>query len=177
MLWTFLQSFSFIPHTASEEIEYFFANLSFRLPWQPIKFSSLDKIHMLHRRLLKENFCKTFVQISTSEIAIHANFNFSHYKSVGTISCHSNQSSCPIGTKTQLFVPPAYRCCMWNMKRIGFTAQRRCRLKKLTDNGRQTTTDGQRMSTYTISSPMSLRLRLGLRLRLAKNLFSEGYVQ
>ena len=53
---TFLQSFW---------SEYFFANLSFRLPWQPIKFSSLDKIHMLHIRLLKEHFCKTSVKIST----------------------------------------------------------------------------------------------------------------
>ena len=40
------------------------------------------------------------------------NFLFSHYKSMGTISCHSNQSSYPIGTKTQLFVPPTYRCYM-----------------------------------------------------------------
>ena len=35
------------------------------------------------------------------------------------MSCHSNQSSYPIGTKTQLFVPPAYKCYMG---RIGFTA-------------------------------------------------------
>ena len=40
------------------------ANLSFRLPRQPIKFNSLDKIHMLYRGLLKEYFCKTFVKIS-----------------------------------------------------------------------------------------------------------------
>ena len=64
---TFLQSFRFIPLMASEEkfFEYSFANLSFRLPWQPIKFSSLDTMHMLHRGLLKEHFCKTFVKIST----------------------------------------------------------------------------------------------------------------
>ena len=51
---------------ASEEIifEYFFANLSFQLPWQPIKFSGLDKIHMFGGGLLKEHFCKTFVKIS-----------------------------------------------------------------------------------------------------------------
>ena len=41
----------------------FFTNLAFQLPWQPIKFSSLDKIHMLHRELLKEHFCITFVNI------------------------------------------------------------------------------------------------------------------
>ena len=28
------------------------------LPWQPIKFSDLDKIHMNRRGLLKKHFCK-----------------------------------------------------------------------------------------------------------------------
>ena len=39
-------SFSFIPLMASEKkiFEYFFfKNLAFRLPWQPIKISDLDK--------------------------------------------------------------------------------------------------------------------------------------
>ena len=51
---------------ASEEIifEHFFANLSFQLPLQLIKFSGLDKICMFGRGLLKENFCKTLVKIS-----------------------------------------------------------------------------------------------------------------
>ena len=41
-----------------------------------------------------------------------------------TISCHSNQSSNPtrIKKKTLLFVPPAFRCYMYNMERIGLTA-------------------------------------------------------
>ena len=100
-----LQSFSFIPLIASEKIfEYFFANLAFWLPWQPIKFSSLDKIHTVGRGLLKEHFCKTFV---CSEIAINANFLFSHYKSMANISCHSNQSSYPIGTKNTIIRSPA----------------------------------------------------------------------
>ena len=43
---------------------FFFVNLSFRLPWQPIKFRGLDKIHMLGRGLLKNHLCKTFVKIS-----------------------------------------------------------------------------------------------------------------
>ena len=61
-----MQSFSFIPLTASEEkiFEYFFENLPFMLPWQPIKFSDLDKIHMNRRGLLKKHFCKTFVKMS-----------------------------------------------------------------------------------------------------------------
>ena len=52
---------------ASEKkmFEYFFVeNLAFRLPWQPIKISNLDNIHMVSRGLLQENFGKTFVKIS-----------------------------------------------------------------------------------------------------------------
>ena len=52
-----MQSLSFIPLTASEE-NIFFENLPFMLPWQPIKFSDLDKIHMNRRGLLKKHFCK-----------------------------------------------------------------------------------------------------------------------
>ena len=60
MLETILQSFSFIPQTASEELifEYFFENLPFMLPWQSIKFSDLDKMNMNHRGLLKKQFCE-----------------------------------------------------------------------------------------------------------------------
>ena len=36
------------------------------------------------------------------------------------LSCHSNQSCYPTGTKTQLFVPLVYRCYMRNLVRIGF---------------------------------------------------------
>ena len=63
----FLQSFSFIPlycFWGDDFFKHLFANLSFRLPWQPIKFSGLDKIHLFGRGLLKEQFCKTFVKIS-----------------------------------------------------------------------------------------------------------------
>ena len=66
MSWTFTQSFSFIPLMASEKkiFEYFFKNLVFRLPWQPIKISDLDKIHMVGKGLLKKHFCKTFFKTS-----------------------------------------------------------------------------------------------------------------
>ena len=81
---------------ASEEMsfEYFFGNLAFRLPWQPLKFSGLDKIHMVGRGLFKEHFCKTFDKIC-SEIAIIANFHFSHYKN----------GNYPIGTKNNYSFP------------------------------------------------------------------------
>ena len=47
----------------------FFANLAFRLPWQPIKFTSLDKIDRVSRGLLQEhrNSVKTFVKISEKD--------------------------------------------------------------------------------------------------------------
>ena len=40
----------------------------------------------------------------SSETAETVNFQFSHYKSMGTISCHSNQSSYPTGIKNTTFV-------------------------------------------------------------------------
>ena len=57
-----MQSFSLILLRASEEkiSEYFFENL----PWQPMKFSDLDKIHMNGTGLLKKHFCKKKIQIS-----------------------------------------------------------------------------------------------------------------
>ena len=41
-----------------KKFENVFENLPFMLPWQPIKFSALDKIHMNRRGLLKKHFCK-----------------------------------------------------------------------------------------------------------------------
>ena len=86
-----MQSFSFIPLMISEEkiFEYFFETLPFMLPWQPTKFSDLDKIHMNRRGLLKKHFCKKNLNIC-SETATIAIFHFSHFKSMETVSCHSN---------------------------------------------------------------------------------------
>ena len=65
------------------------------LPRQPIKLSDLDKSRMKHGGLLNKysNIPNDFV-----------NFYFSHYKSIGTISCHSNQSSYPTGIKNASYV-------------------------------------------------------------------------
>ena len=73
------------------------------------------------------------------------NFHFSHYKSMETISCHSNQSSYRTGTKNTIicWVPPTYRCCMWNMKRICFRGDAVWKCWQ--------TTDGWRIPSYTIS--------------------------
>ena len=54
-------------------------------------------------------------------------------------SCHSNQSSYPIGTKTQLFVLPTYGCYMRNMKKIGLMASEEMSFENVFD-GRTTDT-------------------------------------
>ena len=59
----------------------------------------------------------------TTEIV---NFHFSHYKSMGTLSCYSNQ----------LFVPPTYSCYMCNMKIISFTASEEKSFENV-DDGRK----------------------------------------
>ena len=51
-----------------------------------------------------KHFCKTLVGISGSNQAMNGgNFQFSHYKSMETLCCHSNQSSHLIGTKIITF--------------------------------------------------------------------------
>ena len=42
--------------------------------------------------------------IISNETAETVNFHFSHYKSMGTISCHSNQSSYRTGIKNIIYV-------------------------------------------------------------------------
>ena len=67
-------------------------------PRQPIKLSDLDKSRMKHGELLHKCFCKKNSNIP-NDFAEIVNFHFSHYKSMGSISCHSNQSSYPTGIK------------------------------------------------------------------------------
>ena len=80
----------------------FFESLPFMSPRQPIKLSDLDKSRMQHGGLLNKHICEKKSNIS-SETAETVNFKFSHYKSMGTISCHSNQSSYPTGIKKNNF--------------------------------------------------------------------------
>ena len=80
----------------------FFENLPFMSPRQPIKLSDLDKSRLQHGGLLNKHICEKKSNIS-SETAETVNFQFSHYKSMGTISCHSDQSSYPTGIKKHKF--------------------------------------------------------------------------
>ena len=72
-------------------------------PHESIKLSYLDKSRIQHGGLLNKHICEKKSNIS-SETAETVNFQFSHYKSMGTISCHSKQSSYPIGIKNTTFV-------------------------------------------------------------------------
>ena len=73
-------------------------------PRQPIKLSDLDKSRMKHGGLLNKYFCKEKKSNIPNDLAEIVNFHFSYYKSMGTISCHSNQSSYPAGIKNTIYV-------------------------------------------------------------------------
>ena len=105
MSYASMPSFSFILLTVSEKknFEYFFENLPFMSPCQPIKLSDLDKSRMKHGGY-SLNISVNFFSNITSETAETVNFHFSHYKSMGTISCHSNQSSYPTAIKNTTYV-------------------------------------------------------------------------
>ena len=61
-------------------------------PRQPIKLSDLDKSRMKHGGLLNKYFCKK-IQISPMTWQKLSISTFPIIISMGTISCHSNQSS------------------------------------------------------------------------------------
>ena len=101
-----IPNFRFILLTDTENKNFvvvFSKNLPIMSPRQPIKLSYLDKSRMQHGGLLNKHMCEKKSNIS-SETAETVNFQFSHYKSMGTISCHSNQSSYPTGIKNTTFV-------------------------------------------------------------------------
>ena len=85
-----------------KNFEYVFESLPFMSSRQPIKLSDLDKSRMKHGGLLNKHICEKKSNIYT-ETAETVNFHFSHCKSMGTISCHSNQSSYPTGIKKHNF--------------------------------------------------------------------------
>ena len=76
---------------------------------------------------------------------------------MGTISCHSNQSSYPTGTKNTIIRSPdlGYRCYMCNMERIGLTVSEEMSFENFDGQ----TTDGRRVPLYTKSSPIELNQR------------------
>ena len=130
----------------------FSANFACKLPWQPIKFRVWTKMICLvedYSRNISVKNC----QIICNEIAISTSFHSSHYKSMSSLSCHSNHSSYQIGTKNLFICTPGLK--MRNLVRISFTASEQM-LFEIVDGQCQSTT---LMPGYTICSPMSLRRR------------------
>ena len=140
-----MPSFGFIRHMVSEKkiFKHFYKNRPFLPPRHPIKYTDLDKSHMKHRGLLNKHFCKkNNPNISPLRLNFFfANLHFSHYKSMGTISFHSNQSSYPTGIKNIIFVPPTYRCYIWNIERICLTASEEMSFEMLLTTDRRGTPD------------------------------------
>ena len=100
-----MPSFSFILLTVSEEKNFeYLENLPFMLPSQAIKSSDLDKCRMKHGGLLNKLFCEKKKSNIPNDLAEIVNFHFSHYKSMETLSCHTNQSSYPTRIKNITFV-------------------------------------------------------------------------
>ena len=93
------------PHMVSEKkiFKHFYENQPFLPPRQPIKFTDLDKSHMKRRGLLNKYFCKIKSKYPQGDRK-NGQFPLFHYKSMGTISCHSNQSSYPTGIKNTIYV-------------------------------------------------------------------------
>ena len=76
------------------------------LPRQPIKLRESDK-----SLITVENYSINIsVKIKFYETVEISNFLFSHYKSIETISCHSNQISYPTGIKNTTFVEGNVLC-------------------------------------------------------------------
>ena len=98
--------FSFILLTVSENknFEYFFRKFTLYVAPSSNKIKLFwTKSRMQHGGLLNKQICEKKSNIS-SETAETVNFLFSYYKSMGTISCHSNQSSYLTGIKNTTFV-------------------------------------------------------------------------
>ena len=61
-----MQSISFVKQTVSEKIfkDFFFENLPFLAPQQPIKISDQDEGHLNRSALLNKHFSKNKIRIS-----------------------------------------------------------------------------------------------------------------
>ena len=73
-------------------------------PRQPIKSSDLNKSHMKHGGLLNRHFCKKKKSNIPNDLVKIVIFQFSHYKSMKILSCHSNQSVYLTEIKNKNFV-------------------------------------------------------------------------
>ena len=92
-----------------EKHAFFLENSLFTLPRQPITLRESNK------SLIKVENYSTNISVKKNSIIPYdaveiSNFHFSHYKSIETISCHSNQSSHPPEIKNTTFVEGNVLC-------------------------------------------------------------------
>ena len=125
--------------------------------WQPIKFRDLDKSTWIVEDNSRNIYVEKILNIC-SETAKIATFHFSRYQSMETISCHSNQSSYPIGTKNTIIRSPHLQMLYvkYGKNRL-LTASDEKSFENV--DGRPDRRTGRRIPAYRISSPMSLGLR------------------
>ena len=103
---------------------------------------------MERRGLLNKHFCIKNQNIP-NEIEKIVNFLFYHYKSMETISCHSNQSSYSIEIKNTTFRSPYLQMLYVKYEKIGLTASEEMSFENVDrrrTDGR--TTDGRTTDTF-----------------------------
>ena len=107
-----MPSFGFIPFMVSEKkiFKHFYENRPFLLPQQPIKFTDLDKSHMKRRGLLNKHFCKKKIQNIPNETEKIVNSSFPIISLWELKVAIATRVLIRLEQKTQLFVPPPYRC-------------------------------------------------------------------
>ena len=134
-----MPSFGFSPYRVSEKkiFKHFYENRPFLPHRQPIKFTNLDKSHMKRRGLLNKHFCKKKIQISPirqKKLSISSFPIISLWELKVAIA---TRVLIRLEQKTQLFVPPTFRCYILNMRRIGPVASEKKSFENV-DDGRQT---------------------------------------
>ena len=74
------------------------------LPWQPIKLNNFDKSLMKCGELFNKHFCKNKIQLSLMRPQKLPISTFQNYKSIETLSYHSNEISQTLTIKKHMFV-------------------------------------------------------------------------
>ena len=94
---------------------FFFFFLIFWLGWQPIQFSCLNKFKWFledYSRNISLKHLSKQLQWNSKKTY----FNFSHYKSMQTLSCHSDKCTWAIATKNKLLVEAYIMNISWKFQ-------------------------------------------------------------
>ena len=86
-----------------KNLDYFFKKITLYVAQSTNQIKRFGQKSLKHGGLLNKHFCKKKSNIP-NDLAEIVNFHFSHYKSMETVSCHSNQSSYLTEIKNITFV-------------------------------------------------------------------------